>query len=206
MLRQIKFLLCILILSTGIVVHAQDSVFFEAIETADSIHEMQISRLRSDLERLSAEFRRYTQEYEITIDSLMLILDARKAEIGDLHRANDEAREEIARVAAMVVSTRAALEENRRSARQMLLIAVPSLLIIILIASLLFFSQLSRYQKRTETSIRTLRKYTCEGIEEMRTGYAEEIRKKVKKMFTKFVKQEKKERRKELKKIKKKGK
>jgi hypothetical protein len=192
MLRQFKFLLVLAILVFPQFLRSQDTASLQEIATADSLRELQVRQLRTELERLTSQYRRLSMQSERRIDSLMAILNAQSAALGALRQADDNIQEEVRHIAVMVATTRAALEEDRQRTRRTVLIAVPSLLIIILIASAAFFLLLNRYQRKTDASIRTLRKYTYEGLEEIRTDFTDEIRKRVKKILTRFAKKEKK--------------
>ena len=77
-------------------------------------------------------------------------------------------------------------QERRIIYRRYFLIVIPVLLVIISLVFFLLYMMIGRMRKSTNAHINALRKYTYEGIEEVRADYINEIKRRVKKISTKL--------------------
>lgn len=77
-------------------------------------------------------------------------------------------------------------QEEKSKLRISLFIAVPVLLIVPFVLAASLFLLLRRYRIKTEFQINALRKYTYEELDDVKAGYMDEIKRRVKKVTVKL--------------------
>jgi len=196
MKRLFKLLIVCILLKAGLLAAAQDSLLIRESLFRDSLQDLQLAEMEQELKRVETAFRKWSQATEKLTDSLRVAAIQQQEAAEKLRKENIRTGKVLGELQQSIGTTRAVIAERSQRFNRIIFIAVPSLLILILLSTLIFFWLISRLQQRTDSQIRTLKRYTYEGIEEIRTDYVQEMKRRLKKFSSRLKKNEKKAKRK----------
>jgi len=162
---------------------AQDTVVYG--ET-DSLQDIQLKKMEQQIGALNYSIRKNNREQKNVTDSLMLINDKQAARIILLTEKSEILKRELIETSELIGDTDKKLNESKRKISLLFFISGPLLLLLIITVSTILYLMIVRNRKSSEIHINALRKYTLQGMEEVREDYIKEIKRRAKKLTVKL--------------------
>jgi hypothetical protein len=187
-----RFILLSTILVLTSTVMAQGELAIVNDET-DSLQDLQIENLEQQIDYMNLQmevlkslFRMNTQKQQLETDSLKLINETQADQIIQLYAESELQTKKLASAFKEIEQSHVRLEESKRAFKTVYFVTVPVLLLVALTILAILLVLLSRHKNSTNAKMNALRKYTYEGIEEVRSDYVNEIKRRVKKIASKL--------------------
>lgn len=153
---------------------------------ADSLQDIQIEHLDKQIEVVKSLLRKYRDSQELRFDSLNNANKEQADQIVKLSKESELLTKKLASAFEEIEQGQGKLKENKRVFKTIYFITVPVLLLLALTVFTILMVLLTRHKNSTNAKINALRRYTIDGIEEVRADYMSEIRRRVKKIAAKL--------------------
>ncbi len=167
------------------IVNAQDGDTIVYSET-DSLQDVRIEQLHQQIGSVKSLLGNNIQGLELKTDSLLTVNESQADQILKLSEESELLRKKLASAYEEIGENMHRLKDGKKTFKTVYFITVPVLLLVALTVFAILFVLLTRHRNSTNTKIKALRKYTHEGIEEVRADYVKEIKRRVKKITSKL--------------------
>lgn len=172
-----------LILAGTVIAQNIDTI---AYTETDSLQDFQIEHLDKQIDLVKSLLRKNSDLHELRIDSLEDANEAQADQLEKLSKESELLMEKVASAFKEIEQSQGKLQESKKLFRTIYFLTVPILLLVAISIFVILLVLLTRQKNSTNAKLNALRKYTLDGIEEVRADYMSEIRRRVKKITAKF--------------------
>ncbi len=181
--KQITSFVLILFMGFSLSAQEADTVVYSE---ADSLQDVMLKQLEQQLKTVNSKLWVFNQQQKELTDSLELVNNEQAARIMSLEDGSENLEKKLQLAEAEIENNDRKLLEEKKRFRQALFITVPILFIVSVVLAALLFLLVRKYKNTTDFQLNALRKYTYDGLEDVKAGYAAEIKRRVKKITAKL--------------------
>jgi len=153
-----------------------------AYSETDSLQDIQIEHLDKQIEVVKSLLRKNMDSQALRIDSLKSANEEQADQLVKLLKESELLTKKLASAFEEIEQSQGNLKESNRVFKTIYFITVPVLLLVAMTVFAILLVLLTRHKNSTNAKINALRKYTLDGIEEVRADYMSEIKRRVKKI------------------------
>ncbi len=190
LIKRILLFSILLCLATYLSAQAEDSVVYSE---QDSVQDVKLENLEKQLRSVNFLLRKNDLEQQQVSDSLKTANIELESKVQLLNTESVFVKEKLAQTFRELEQNKNKLEESKKVFKTIYFVTVPIVFLFVLSAFIVLLVLLSRYKTSTNAKFIALRKYTYEGIQEVRADYLHEIKRRVKKIAGKLKVKSKKE-------------
>lgn len=194
--KQITFFTLILFMTYSLSAQEIDTITYSE---ADSLQDVMLKKLEKQLKVVNYKLLKINKEQQEASDSLELINREQAEQIRALAEGSEKLEKQLQLAEAEIEINDEEVLESRKKFKRALFISIPVLFIISVVLAVLLFLMVQKHKSFTETQINALRKYTYDELEDVKAGYVDEIKRRVKKIAAKLKPGKKKKRKEEKK-------
>ncbi len=188
--KRFILLSIILVLTSTVIAQGEDAIVYNETDSLQDLQveklELQLVHLKQQIEVVKSLLGNSIQQQKFEADSLKMENESQADQIIQLSEESILLTEKLASAFKEIEQSQVKLQESKRIFKTVYFVTVPVLLLVVLSILAILLILISRHKNSTNAKMNALRKYTYEGIEEVRSDYVNEIKRRVKKIAAKL--------------------
>lgn len=181
--KRTTLLVLFLFMATIASAQVVDTVIYSE---ADSMQDVVLKELERKIRSVHSSLWMIDKEHKELTDSMGIVNEEQAEQIDLLLKEAEILGNKLQQAETEIEMTEKKLQESRKKFSSILYVTVPILLLITLVLTAFLYVMVRKYKNSADLQINSLRKYTYEELEDVKAGYVDEIKRRVKKLATKF--------------------
>ena len=181
--KQITFFTLILFMAFSLSAQEIDTLTYSE---ADSIQDVRLKQMEQQLKAVNYKLLKINRAQQEERDSIELINRQQSEEIRILAGRSEHLKKQLQLAEVQIEVNDVKLRESRTKFKRSLFVSIPVLFIIFVLMAVFLFLLIQKNKSRTEIQLNALRKYTYDELEDVKAGYVDEIKRRVKKIAAKL--------------------